>query len=109
MTLQDFLNGLQKVERRGTGFMARCPIHEDKTPSLSVCEVNGRILVNCFAGCATEEVIGAMGLKMSDLFTGNEKNALAGANDKGGEIVATYDYTDENGNLLFQPKLPTVL
>jgi hypothetical protein len=55
--------------------MARCPAHDDRDPSLSVREADdGRCLVHCFAGCPTEEVIGAVGLKWSDLFEPDPKS-----------------------------------
>jgi len=54
--------------RSGAGWTARCPSHEDRRPSLSVAEGDdGRALVRCFAGCPTEAVVSALGLRMSDL------------------------------------------
>lgn len=50
-------------------FMARCPAHDDSDPSLSIgTGYDGCALVNCFAGCATEDVLGAIGLSLHDLF-----------------------------------------
>jgi hypothetical protein len=50
-------------------WMARCPAHEDKSPSLSIREMeDGRVLINCFAGCGACDVLDAIGLRMSDLF-----------------------------------------
>jgi putative DNA primase/helicase len=40
--------------------MARCPAHEDRTPSLSVTEKGGRVLVKCHAGCAQTDVLAAL-------------------------------------------------
>jgi putative DNA primase/helicase len=35
------------------GWMARCPAHDDRTPSLSITDgAEGRILLTCFAGCS---------------------------------------------------------
>ncbi len=49
--------------------MARCPEHDDREPSLSVKTAgDGRVLLNCFAGCATEDVVERLGLRMRDLF-----------------------------------------
>lgn len=55
-------------ETGGDGYVAKCPAHEDRSPSLSVklCD-DGRILLHCFAGCDVEEVCGALGLKLADL------------------------------------------
>ena len=37
-----------------------CPAHADSTPSLSVTEKNGKILVKCFGGCSQDQVIAAL-------------------------------------------------
>jgi hypothetical protein len=63
------LGRLDKVRKSSGGFMARCPAHEDRTPSLSVKETDeGHVLVHCFAGCLPEEVAGAIGLNLAALF-----------------------------------------
>jgi hypothetical protein len=65
--LLDRLNG---VKSSGQGrWLARCPAHEDRSPSLSIRDMgDGRILLKCFAECDTEAVLQAMGLQFSDLF-----------------------------------------
>jgi hypothetical protein len=54
----------------GARWIARCPAHDDHTASLSI-DVgdDGRVLVNCFAGCAAEAIVAAIGLTMADLFS----------------------------------------
>ena len=53
------------------GFIARCPAHEDRSPSLSIREgQDGRTLLHCFAGCSVESVCHALKIKVSDLFSG---------------------------------------
>lgn len=48
-----------------------CPAHEDRSPSLSVKEADdGRVLVHCFAGCETADVLAALGRTLADLFDG---------------------------------------
>jgi hypothetical protein len=66
------LDRLQAVKRTGEGrWMARCPAHPDKTPSLSIREMpDGRVLLYDFGGCGNGDVLSAMGLRMSDLFNG---------------------------------------
>ena len=42
-------------QRNGRGWMACCPAHDDRTPSLSIADgAEGRILLTCFAGCTWE-------------------------------------------------------
>jgi hypothetical protein len=59
------------ARRSGRGWIARCPAHKDRSPSLSIGEGrDGRILLHCFAGCSTVSVLAACGLSMSHLFPG---------------------------------------
>ncbi len=37
-----------------------CPAHSDRTPSFSVKESGGKVLVHCFAGCSQTRVIEAL-------------------------------------------------
>lgn len=48
--------------------IATCPAHEDRKPSLSLRRIETQVLVHCFAGCETEVVVGALGLRMADLY-----------------------------------------
>lgn len=44
--------------RSGAGWLAKCPAHDDQTPSLSIKDGElGRLLLFCFAGCETFQVI----------------------------------------------------
>lgn len=64
------LSKLDKVKRTGQArWIARCPAHEDRSPSLSIRELeDGRTLVHCFADCAVEDVLRAVGLEFDALF-----------------------------------------
>lgn len=99
MRIEEFLSRLKLVTKSGDGWLACCPAHDDQNPSLSIgVGDGGRILVKCHACCATEVVVSAMGLKLADLSTGDPKH-----NGKPRpRVVATYDYHDESGVLLFQ-------
>ncbi|MGB4726197.1 MAG: CHC2 zinc finger domain-containing protein, partial [Thermogutta sp.] len=55
--------------RAGAGWVALCPAHDDRRPSLSVSEGrDGQILLHCFSGCTLESILAALGLRWSDLF-----------------------------------------
>jgi hypothetical protein len=63
------LSRLEGVRKSGRGWIARCPAHTDKSPSLSIAESDdGKVLVHCFAGCSAYDVVTAVGLTLADLF-----------------------------------------
>jgi hypothetical protein len=70
-SVESFLARLEGVRRQGGFYRAFCPAHDDrKTPNLDVKEgEDGRVLLLCRAGCSTDEVVEALGLKMRDLFS----------------------------------------
>lgn len=68
------LSCLDKVRQVKTNrWLALCPAHPDKNPSLQITETeDGTLLVKCWAGCTTAEVTRAASLEMRDLFPGNK-------------------------------------
>lgn len=46
--------------RSGPGWVAPCPAHDDRRPSLSLRDADGRVLVHCFTGCPQDDVIAAL-------------------------------------------------
>ena len=68
--LQQVLERLPGAKPTGSGWVARCPGHDDRRASLSISAGDdGRVLLHCFAGCTTEQVVTALGLTLSDLFS----------------------------------------
>lgn len=63
------LSKLDKVKPNGKGkWLACCPAHPDKSPSLAIKETeDGKLLIHCFSGCHVSDVVGAIGLELSDL------------------------------------------
>lgn len=60
---------LEHVKQTGPGrWMARCPAHNDRGPSLSIRETNDRILIHCFAGCGAADVMRSVGLTLAHLY-----------------------------------------
>jgi len=60
-TLSGIASGLNKVKWHGDyKFSACCPVHDDRNPSFSARDDNGKILVKCFSGCTQDEVISAL-------------------------------------------------
>ena len=73
MILNTILPRLQRVRSTGNGsYRALCPAHADSDPSLTISQADGRLLLHCFAGCPTEEVVKALGVTMRDLFPQDE-------------------------------------
>lgn len=97
MTTQELLSRLEGVRKSGRGWMARCPSHQDNSPSLSVTEGDRGLLIHCFAHCEKQDVVAALGLTMADLFFDAPING-----EPARKIVAEYDYTNAEGHVLFQ-------
>jgi hypothetical protein len=58
----------RQPKKSGSEYSTLCPAHEDRNASLSLAEgKDGRALIKCHAGCATESVVEALGLSMRDL------------------------------------------
>ncbi len=75
------LDRLSGVRPTGPGrWIARCPAHEDRSPSLSIRDIDDRVLVHCFAGCGVGDVLSAVGLTLADLYS----RPLRGAGPAGG-------------------------
>lgn len=69
MRLDDLLAHFPTSKKNGAGYVACCPAHDDRRASLSISTKDEKMLVYCHAGCKTEDVLSAIGLKMADLFT----------------------------------------
>lgn len=67
--LDNILSRLNKVKGRNGNWVACCPAHEDRSPSMTIRETpDGKILMHCFSGCSIGEIAGAIGIDLSDLF-----------------------------------------
>ena len=60
--------------------------------NLAVKEVDGKILLKCFAGCLTDAIVERIGLTINDLFIDGHKSKLEQR-----QIEAIYHYTDAKG------------
>ena len=70
MSIETLISRLDRVKETGNGkYLACCPAHDDKSPSLSIRGTDdGRVLLHCFAGCDVESILDALGLEFSDLY-----------------------------------------
>jgi len=99
MTIDSFLERLSGVRKTPAGWQACCPAHEDRKASLSVSLAEDRILIHCHAGCETAAILEKLDLKPKDLFLNPLPKTVKTGKP---EVVATYDYRDEAGKILFQ-------
>ncbi len=102
-TIDDILARLQGVKKNGSGYMACCPAHEDKNPSLSISEKDGKVLLKCFAGCSYEQIMTALNMppdaqlrEVKPPVNKSKKNSPLG------KIVIAYPYEQKDGSLYYE-------
>lgn len=73
--IDNLLSHLGKARQSGkNAWMCRCPAHDDRTASLTIKEESdGTILINCFAGCGSLQVLNSIGMDYSDLFPDSDE------------------------------------
>ena len=106
MTYEEILSHFQ-VKKYGNGkAQALCPAHPDKEASLTITQGNdGKTLLKCHAGCSSESVVLAAGLKMADLFSENrlseERRRMYIESREKRKIEAVYNYVSTNGDYAY--------
>ena len=99
------LGRLSNVQRtKPDQWMALCPAHADHNPSLSIRRTaGGPVLLHCFAGCQPDKVLGAINLTPADIQEGGQLEHVIAthATRLGGDVVATWTYTDPAGSDVF--------
>ena len=97
------LGKLDGVRQQGGYWMARCPAHEDREASLSVTRGTGQpVVFKCHAGCTRDAILDALGLSLADVSAPRSEQPGQGEWTPRGPAVTVYDYTAEDGTLLFQ-------
>lgn len=75
--LRDILPKLQKAHQKGERWWACCPVHNDKNPSMTLKEEDGKVLIHCFSCQANgQQVAEALGLPGSVLFRDSKRQAI---------------------------------
>ena len=96
MELETCLTYFDGVRKTGNNqYMVRCPCHDDKKASLSITEKDNKILMNCFAGCKTKDIVHKVNLSEKDLF--NNKISIEKET-----MEKEYLYTDEESRILYK-------
>lgn len=106
MNAEAIAKALGRSSRTAGGYVAQCPAHNDRNPSLSISETDeGKILVHCHAGCENADVISA--LKNRQLWPERVKEThkpFARQKERVKKtIVSQYDYADpQTGEVVMQ-------
>ena len=67
------------VRPNGSGWVACCPAHEDREPSLSVgIGQGGKVLLTCFAGCEFAEIVAGLGMTPAEMFPADDRKPSRG-------------------------------
>lgn len=94
---------LDGIKKSGTGYMARCPAHDDGTASLSVSPGTTQpVVLHCHANCTPDDIIAKLGLTWTELSEPQEKPPQQDTWTPAGPAIAIYDYRDETGTTLYQ-------
>lgn len=109
LTFDEALNSLERATgfkpiKNGRGYLALCPNHGDTNPSLGIdpwinSEGNKTYTVNCFKGCYWKDVKKRIEEGSSVARIEKQKKWVPFWER---EIVETYPYTDEKGNVLYE-------
>lgn len=82
MKTAEMLERLKNVKATGKDkWSAQCPAHEDRQNSLSVRYDydSDKTLLHCFAGCHSQQIVEALGLKWCDLMGSTQFAAIPGS------------------------------
>ena len=77
--IADILPKLEKVKAgKAQGqWLACCPAHQDRNPSLSIRELqDGHVLLHCWSGCDTRDIVGAIRLDLRCLYPPTEPETI---------------------------------
>ena len=114
ITFQDVISRFDNPVKTAAGrgikqaYKVKCPCHKDKKPSLTISESgSGKILFHDHAGCRTEDIVAAIGLRMSDISGERESDnqewrtkladyvSRKNGYGEGAKVTADYRYCDE--------------
>ena len=66
------------VKKRRDGYIARCPVHNDKDFAMSIDERDGKVIAHCFAcGANGYDLYKCLGLPLGELMGGESENTIS--------------------------------
>jgi hypothetical protein len=99
---RDFAEFIDHATPRTEGYEGRCPAHEDNKPSLTWKDGDKALVVKCHRGCTVDQICAALRLELTDLFPESPNGHHGSSGSAGRRIVATYQYRDLEGHLLYE-------
>lgn len=106
MTFDEVLSHFTIKKRYRDKAQCICPAHSDKEASLTISRGDKGTVIHCHAGCETETILGAVGLRLTDLFeeplrSPDEKWRKYVESREQRQIEAVYEYVDLSGRYAF--------
>lgn len=89
--IEEVIRVLERVKRCAGGYVALCPAHSDKTPSLSFTERDDKLLFRCFNGCSYESIREAL-----------ERRGVKLKQNQADQVETVYEIRDRDGNVVAQ-------
>ena len=77
-------------------WVAKCPAHEDGSPSFYIRKSEDRWLLHCHAGCGLEEICLSLGIRQSDLWFDGSKRPSKPKENIDWELEETIVWLGEN-------------
>jgi KaiC/GvpD/RAD55 family RecA-like ATPase/5S rRNA maturation endonuclease (ribonuclease M5) len=112
MKFEDFVSRFEGLKKTSSGYVVKCPAHDDGSPSLSISRAkDGGVVLKCFAGCTAESVVSSLGLTMKDLFVSEPARTFippkkttpkATTAQEKPIIEKVYSYQDATGKEVYQ-------
>lgn len=100
MQIEEFISRFARVKKNGSGYQACCPSHDDQQQSLSISPGNkGGIVLKCFAGCDTKDILGEVGCTFADI---QPPKVEPLKKQKTLTIDKVYQYQNEDGYPVFE-------
>ena len=79
MKLPELLSRLKSVKKTGENrWVACCPAHEDKTPSLAISANHRTVMLHCFSGCDVESILTSIDMTFDDLYPEHHEHIKPG-------------------------------
>lgn len=104
-TVESLAEAIDAAKNHREQTMVKCPAHDDGAASLHVTYGEKHpVLMTCHAGCTLESILHYGGINAQDILAERDENDISADNEwtPAGPASHKYQYTDEDGTLLFE-------